>query len=106
ITFQKLERASFYKTLLELRKRNPALSPDASFVKVDAGNKDAIYAFIREKGGKKVLVILNLSNKEQSVAIRDKNLLGKARNVFTNKEETLTEQVSSMPAWGYLLYYY
>ncbi len=106
MTFQKLERASFYKTLLELRKRNPALSPDASFAKVDAGNKDAIYAFIREKGGKKVLVILNLSNKEQSVAIADKNLLGKVRNIFANKEETLTEQVSSIAAWGYLLYEY
>src|SRR6185369_5926502 len=31
MTFDKLGRASFYKKLLALRKRNPALSADASF---------------------------------------------------------------------------
>ncbi|MBI1767651.1 MAG: DUF3459 domain-containing protein [Bacteroidetes bacterium] len=106
MTFEKLERASFYKILLELRKRNQALSADATFAKVDAGNKNAIYAFVRERDGKKVLVILNLSNKEQTVVVADKNLSGKVHNVFGAKEETLNDQPTSMAAWAYAVYEY
>jgi glycosidase len=53
IVFGEFKRATFYKTLLALRKRNPALSPDASFKKVSVGDDKAIYAFVREKSGKK-----------------------------------------------------
>ncbi len=106
MTFEKLTRASFYKTLLELRKRNVALSADASFTKVDARNRDAIYSFVREKEGKKVLVVLNLSGKEQTATIADKNLLRRVHNVFTNQDETLTDQPSKMGAWGYSVYEY
>jgi hypothetical protein len=106
MTFDKLERASLYKTLLELRKRNAALSADASFTKVDAGNKETIYSYVREKEGKKILVALNLSNKEQTATIVDKNLLGKAHNIFTNQDETITDQPTTMGAWSYLVYEY
>jgi glycosidase len=106
MTFDKLERAAFYKTLLALRQRNPALAPDASFEKVDAGNKDAIYSYVREKEGKKILVVLNLSSGEQAVKLSDQNLFGKVHNLFTNHEETLTDQSTTMPAWGYAVYEY
>lgn len=106
MAFGKFERASFYKTLLALRNRNAALSADASFQKVNTGNKDAIYSFIREKDQNKILVILNLSGKEQAITINNKNLLGKARNVFTGQEETLTGQPITMSAWGYSVYEY
>ena len=49
-----------------------------------------IYAYTREKDNKKILVILNFSDKEQSIKISDKTLLGKAHNVFNEKEGTLT----------------
>jgi glycosidase len=106
IVFGKFERASFYKTLLSLRKRNSALSADASFTKVDAGNRNSIYSFVREKDERKILVVLNLSNKEQIFTLNNKNLLGKARNVFTNKDEILTSQSSALGSWGYLVYEY
>src|SRR4029079_1773854 len=67
ITFGKLQRANFYKTLLNLRKNNPALAADASFRKLRTNNDAALYAFEREKGGNKVLVILNLSKQAQHI---------------------------------------
>jgi alpha-amylase len=61
IDFEKYQRAKFYKTLLELRTKNPALAADASFTKVSVSDDKSVYAFIRQKGDAKILVILNLS---------------------------------------------
>ncbi|HWD89287.1 MAG TPA: alpha-amylase family glycosyl hydrolase [Mucilaginibacter sp.] len=106
ITFKNYARAKFYHTLLELRKNNIALASDASFTKIDAGNKRAIYAYTREKAGKKVLVILNLSPKEQTVGIKDSSLYGNPYNVFAGKKVALSGNNWTMPAWGYAIYEY
>ena len=106
MSFQKLERAQFYKTLLNLRTRNEALAADASFKKLNIGNPAAIYAFVREKGAKKILVILNLSATAQSVTITDKDLLGKPYNVFTGHPESISNAPMSMQPWGYAVYEY
>lgn len=106
MTFQELKRAAFYKTLLGLRKRNIALSPDASFKKVNAGDEKALYAYVREKGGKKVLVILNLSATEQDVAIKDKSLAGTPYNVFMGTKEPLSNKKWNIEPWGYVVYEY
>src|SRR6187455_1962131 len=76
ITFKNYGRAKFYKTLLELRKNSPALAADASFKKINVGDPAALYAYIREKEGKKVFVILNLSNAEQTIKVTDKEMHG------------------------------
>jgi hypothetical protein len=104
ITFDKLQRAVFYKTLLDLRKKNAALSADATFKKVSAGDEKAVYAYVREKGGKKVLVILNLSPNQQVITIREKSLLGNAYNVFMGAKEPLSGKAWNMEPWGYAVY--
>jgi len=104
--FQHLQRAPFYKTLLSLRQRNIALSANASFTKISAGDSKAVYAFVREKEGKKVLVILNLSTQQQAVQIQDQKLFGKPLNVFTNTKETVSNKQFIMQPWAYLLYEY
>lgn len=106
IPFGQYKRASFYKTLLELRKRNPALAPDAAFRKIDAGSPKALYAYTREKGGKKVLVILNLSKQGQTVHIRDSSLAGKPANLFLMNNESPIEQDWKIDPWGYVVYEY
>lgn len=107
IHFAKYARANFYKTLLELRKRNPALATDASFKKLSVGDDKALYAFMREKGGYQVVVILNLSNKEQKITITDKNIVGKPMNVFMGTKETLQQnQTFNIEPWGYIVYDY
>lgn len=106
MSFDKLKRSAFYKTLLNLRKRNAALSADASFKRMNVGDDKAVYAFVREKGGKKVFVILNLSNTPQQISIKEKTLLGNAFNVFKNANESLNSKEWTMEPWGYMVYEY
>ena len=106
ITFKNYGRAKFYKTLLELRKNTPALSADASFRKVNVGNDKALYAYVKEKEGKKLFVILNLSVTEQNITVTDKDLLGKPYNVFMGTNEELTDKEWKIEPWGYVVYEY
>jgi glycosidase len=107
ITFKNYARASFYKTLLTLRKQNPALAAYAAFIKLKTSNDAAIYAFERNNAGRKVLVLLNLSNTAQSFHINDHVIEGAPQNVFSNKTEMLkNNQDFHLAAWGYLVYSY
>jgi alpha-amylase len=106
IVFGKYGRAKFYQTLLDLRKNNPALAANASFRKVNAGDEKTVYAYVREKGASKVLIILNLSDKEQTLSIKDTSLSGNPYNVFTGRKETLGSKPWKMEAWGYAVYEY
>ena len=106
IQFGAYGRAKFYKTLLELRKSNPAFSADASFKRISVGNDKALYAYVREKEGKKVLVILNLSNKEELVTVKDPALQGEPYNVFMYTKEPLKETPWKLEQWGYVIYTY
>lgn len=49
ITFNKLQRASFYTTLLKQHNTNEAFAADAVFKKIKVGNEDALYAYTKEK---------------------------------------------------------
>ena len=79
--------------MLNLRKRNISLSANASFRKVNVSDEKAVYAFVREKRGKKVFIVLNFSNQAQIINIKDESLLGTAYNVFINTKETLAAKV-------------
>ena len=105
MTFEKLERAKFYQTLLALRQRNPALAANASFRKVAAGDDKAIYAYLREKDNHRVLVVLNLSAQSQSVKLDDQKLQQTALNVFTDTQEKPAASWTLQP-WGYSVYEY
>ena len=101
ISFNKFERANFYKTLLNLRKNNPALAADASFKKLSTSNDAAIYAFEREKDGNKVLVVVNLSKSQQKFTWKDQPSDKEWNNIFLmNTEPVLT----SIEPWGYAVY--
>ena len=107
IQFSKYELAGFYKTLLNERTRNPALAADASFRKVNVGNEDALYSFIREKDGNKVAVIINLSPREQTIKIDDDALYGNPLNLFMGTKEELKKGHSfNIEPWGYIIYDY
>jgi glycosidase len=101
------EMAPFYKTLLNLRRSNAALSADASYKKLITANDVAIFAYFREKQGRKITVILNLSDQPQRFTIKDKSVYGNALNVFSKKKETITStHVYDMEPWAYLVYEY
>jgi hypothetical protein len=106
IVFKNFQREKFYKTLLELRKRNSALSANAPFKKIPIGDEKAIYAFIRQNGNQKVLIILNFSGSEQTISIKDPSLTGKAYSVFEEKETILNAEERKIKPWGYEVYEY
>lgn len=106
MTFENFERADFYKTLLALRKRNVALSADASFKKINVGDEKAVYAYVRAKDGKKVFVILNLSDVDQAISVKDASLMGSAKNIFTGKNENVSSKQWIMKPWGYAVFEY
>jgi hypothetical protein len=68
------------------------------------GNKN-IYAYTREKGGKKVFVVLNLSAMEIPVVINDKSLLRNTHDIFAGKKIVLNKSWVMEP-WGYKVYEY
>ena len=100
IPFSNFERANFYKVLLSLRKNNPALAANAAFKKVRTSNDAAIYAFEREKNGRKVLVILNLTNATQRFSWNGHPSTSSWTNVFANQKESIYEQYKFLP-WEY-----
>jgi len=107
IQWNKFEMAPFYKTLLTLRKNNVALAADASYQKLITANDVAIFAYIREKKGRKISIILNLSNQPQRFTIKDKSVYGKAQNVFSKTTENLVRtHVYDLAPWDYLVYDY
>jgi alpha-amylase len=106
ITFKNYSRAKFYKTLLELRKNNPALASNAAFRRVAVGDEKAVYAFVREADNKKVFVILNLSAGEQSIKVTDTSLQGEPYNVFMGVKEPLKDSEWKIEPWGYVVYVY
>lgn len=103
ISFGKYQRANFYKTLLNLRKNNPALAANASFKKLRTNNDAAIYAFEREKNGNKVLVILNLSKTPQNFTWTDQPSEKEWNNVFAGSKEPVDKGFGIEP-WGYVVY--
>lgn len=107
IEWNKFEMAPFYKTLLSLRKSNAALAADASYKKLVTANDIAIFAYLREKQGHKVTVVLNLSGQPQRFTIKDRNIYGSALNIFSKKKENLNgTHVYDIAPWGYLVFDY
>ena len=105
--FRKYARAPFYSALLHLRKNNQALAVDASFRKVSVGDDKALYAYVREKGSDKILVILNLSKKEQTITIKDNTLVGEPMNLFLGAKEPFKLNHSfNIEPWGYVICIY
>ena len=103
IPFEKLQRASYYKILLNLRKGNPALAANASFKKLSTSNDAAMYAYEREKDGNRVLVILNLSRQAQQFTWREKPSAREWFNVFSQIKEPVDRGFGIEP-WGYAVY--
>ena len=101
------EMAAFYKSLLSLRKRNPALHTDAPYKRLASSNEADVFAFVREKEGRKVLVVINFSAKPQQFQIKDAVINGEPMNLFLGKKEKISDtHTFSIEPWGYIVYDY
>ncbi|HEY5408969.1 MAG TPA: alpha-amylase family glycosyl hydrolase [Ginsengibacter sp.] len=107
IVWDQYKMAPFYSTLLHLRRKDPALAADASYKRLQTGNDMAIFAYVREKAGHKIAVILNLSKEPQRFTIDDKSVFGNPLNIFSGvKEKVDATHVFSTEPWGYIVYEY
>jgi len=105
--FGKYDRAYFYSTLLKLRKSNPALAANASFRKLKTSNDLAVYVFERKAGDRKVLVMLNLTDKAQKASLQETVIEGTPENVFLGKPEQVKNgQEFNLQPWDYIVYSY
>ena len=103
----KYEMSPFYKLLLNLRKKNPALGADANYKRLVTANDNAIFAYVRESNNHKVVVVLNMTNQPQHFTIKDKSIFGAAKELFSGKIETLGYlRDYNMKPWGYAVYDY
>lgn len=96
--------APFYKTLFTLKKRNQALWNGVhGATPVRINNSDSVYAFKREKdSGDKVLVILNLSEEEQTTQITEDS--GRMRDVFSDEIVRIkADDMLTLAPWEYIV---
>jgi glycosidase len=104
--FKKYERASFYKTLLNLRSTNAAFNEDAIFERIAVNQPDKVMAYSRKHGNSFVVVVLNLSNEKQAVSLNAKLPTGnKYYEVFSHQENKDIHNVQ-LEAWGYKVFVY
>ena len=104
ITFNKYARAPFYKALLNLRSTNSAFKEDATFSRLKVNRPEQVMAYQRVLGKDKVLVVLNLSNKQQQVELQNFTEDGKTYVELFTKERVSNLKHLSLSAWGYKVY--
>jgi alpha-amylase len=98
----------FYKTLLTLKKNNPALrGGDAAVTTYLLKGTDAkkVIAYLRNNGNNSVLVVLNFSGEKQNIAITDAHINGNFADVFSKTTNNLSGHISlELAPWQYLVY--
>lgn len=99
----------FYKTLLNLHSDHPALragDEQAKTFRVKTSDDAHVFAYLRKNGEREVLVVLNLSEKNNlHVEINDEKVTGIFKNVFSSDARNLTIKKSfELQAWDYLVY--
>ena len=102
------QMASFYKTLLNLKSRNPALRGGDSNVTtylLKTSADDKILSYVRKNGKDEVLVVLNMSKEGVKFTINDNQLSGNFKNVFENTTRDFSQDKGfTMLAGDYLVF--
>ncbi|MFA8433196.1 MAG: alpha-amylase family glycosyl hydrolase [Marinifilaceae bacterium] len=108
IKWDNKELIPFYTQLLSLKSTNKALRngvQGGKLVRIPSDKDEAVYAFVREKDGDKVVVILNLTDKAVEANLNSAALAGEYTNHFTGTKENLkTEAKVALKPWEYRVY--
>jgi alpha-amylase len=101
------ELHDFYKAMLDLRKRNPALragDPNVITRRIHTGLDDRCFAFNRTTGEDEVLVLLNFSPGTLSIAAdmsKLEQIAGVFRDIFTGADFQFPLAGIELSPWGY-----
>ena len=105
IDWSNMEMASFYKDLINLKKNNKALQngvKGGKLVRIGSDQNEKVFAFAREVGNDKVIVVLNLSNNAVDVKLNTEAQIGTYSDYFTKEKLQITKELSmSLKAWEY-----
>ena len=99
----------FYKALLTVKSNNPALrsgDPSVQTFRIKTSDPKNIFAYLRKKGSREILVVLNLSSqKALRFDIPDERITGRFKNIFSGADNDFTTGKSfEMQAWEFLVY--
>jgi alpha-amylase len=103
------ELHDFYRVLFKCRTTNPALrggDPSVQTFRVKTSDPQHVFAYLRKKDNREVLVVLNLSaNKNLRFDISDPLVTGVFKNIFSGAANDFTiEKSFEMQPWEYLVY--
>lgn len=105
ISWGSYAKSDFYKTLLTLKHRNRALWNGLSggkAVKIPTDHDDKVYAFSRQRDNDRVTVLLNLSDKPQTVRLGGEGYEGVYTEVFTRQPVELKPDMTvTLKPWNY-----
>ncbi len=105
IEWKNYAKQELLSTLLKLKHRNKALwngSAGGEPQRITTDIDKAVYAFLREKDGNRILVILNLSATTQNPTLQCKNCAGNYKDVITGKAQKVTNDYQmELKAWSY-----
>ncbi|HMH24741.1 MAG TPA: alpha-amylase family glycosyl hydrolase [Puia sp.] len=98
----------FYKAMLELKKRNPAMRANGGSSvthRLGTHSGDRCFAFTRSAGEHEVLVTLNFSAAPLTIGADELSLNGTWHNIFTDESFDFSAARSiELDAWGYGVY--
>lgn len=101
------ELKDFYKTLFQLKSKNPALrggdnASQTYFINTSADDK--ILAYLRKNGENEVLVLLNMSKEAVKFKVYDGQVYGKLKSVFGEEERDFSKTNEfELPVSGYMV---
>lgn len=101
--------SGFYKTILGLKKTNPALFNGAeggSWKRINSDANDKVFAILREKGDNKVFSVVNLSAEPVKATFTGEAFAGSYKDLYGGQDALLEANASmDLPAWGYKVFY-
>jgi len=105
IEWRKHPNADLFKKLFALKHKNHALwngAEGGEVVRIVNDKPEQIISFSREKAGDRVVVIVNMSDKQTIVALQTQKQAGTYQNVFKPTKNVLTgKDRFAMAPWGY-----
>jgi alpha-amylase len=98
------DRSRLFRELCQLKTNCKAAHYDSNRpTRIVSKNNKQIYAFVREKEGSRLLVILNLSKRKVDSSLMTENIIGNWNDKFTGSLVSVSgpSHRISLPAWGY-----
>ena len=95
----------FYKSLVDLKKKNKAFwAGDEGGFPISIESNEDVIGFYREVENSKVIAIFNFTSEEQSVEITSNKVHGSFTDYFTNKAVKIDDNPLSLKPWEFMVF--